>query len=168
MISLRLAILKDLVEALRQVSRQAGYNTDLGQIVREYQGTDPDEAEGYFGAGDHGAVVELRSGSRAEASGYTTADLQFYVHVWARFTPSRAGSISALEALEPAIVDVERAVLVDDSRGGLAVGTQPESFTITEDGDGKSVVWCHYVVRVQYQHDYEDPRALGLLSGEES
>lgn len=162
MTSRRIAIVRDIVRTLEGVTRAGGYETDIGTRVEEFLGSDVER----LGSGPAGCVVELQGGTRTEAATMTRAQLDLVIHAWVRFAATRPGSRSGLDAIEPAITDVERALLVDACRGGLAIDTTMSAFRVTEDADSIGVAWVHWQVRVDYYHDHDDPRSwAGVMGG---
>lgn len=156
--SIRHRVAEHLLETLRGIRTDAGFATDLGANVQRGFRV-PDEV-GLFGFGDLAALVDLRSGRRGrEMPGVARSTLSLVVHVWVGLGAVQGGDVWF--AIDQAVTDVEVALSIDESRGGLATDTRLQSFDFAPEGDGSAGWWVDYGVEIELAHDFTDPRSLG-------
>lgn len=152
--TIRSRIVAHLVETLQGVTVAQGYRTDLGAQVEVVL-----ERDSRFGDGRYGAVVQPESGTRRDAQEIATEVLQLTIAAWGSLSsdPATRQLPNGWEVIDALCSDVEQALVVDTSRGGLAHDTRLVSWQWQPADNDEFTVWVSWQVQVDYDHRFEDP-----------
>jgi hypothetical protein len=143
--SVRERILANIAEALRGISRQNGYETDVARVEREHRD---------FTGEDFPLLVVSEPDESYEESPNDLITVMMQVMVRGTLRMRGSDKSTPIGAL---MQDVYAALIVDPKRGGGSVNCYPlSSKTAVDESDG---LWGHlqYVWQVHYRHERLDP-----------
>ena len=147
--SVRELITADIQTVLNTITIANGYDNDLSGWAIRLDMTEDDYtlpmAMVWFGGEE----------KRYDQSDALTCEAQYGIRV-----VMRDGTASLSTVLDSYITDLERALMVDATRGGRAIDTLLRGHTVFEPIDDESTHGAIVDVAVRYRHDIEDPRVV--------
>lgn len=151
--SIKERIMQNVVEALSTISIANGYENDIASIQR--QGLDvlslKDVPLLYVFDGEDLVMRDKKTFP------HTYRRLELYVSVAAR-PDSNVESRSGSTVLNSLLSDVERCLMADRTRSGLAIGTDSPDWMEAAFEDDMPHLAKALRFTIDYRHDHQDPR----------
>ena len=147
--SIREDIINDVVSTLTGITVGGGYNNDIAVVTR-----DTARFEHFDTTTEYPVAIvvwgsETKEGKDASYF-YLEADLNIIIR----------GAVYATTDLETALnnflEDIEKALCVDDTRGGKAAFTAPLSITVYS-GNNENILVFDYVFLIRYYYPFGSP-----------
>lgn len=149
--------MKHLQSTLEAITVANGYATTLNAVERVLQrGQSSQPPMAYVLEGDDDANQGPIFGADSLLSRTLNVGVVLVVQ-----QDEDTDSRSASEAMNSLIADVQKAVQVDHSRGGLAVNTEESSVSAVQIEEGLPVLSSTIAYRVSYRHRRTDPTIGG-------
>lgn len=146
-------ILENLKTALSGVTAANGYANDIQSVQRWRQ-------QGNSLASVPCAVINAGPEEKDPVPNpYMTCRLTVYIDVWTRQDDSDPQSTDTL--LNSLLGDIEKAVMLDITRGGYAKDTNIKSNTLFETLEGQPYSGIVMEIEIVYQHKQGDPEVAG-------
>lgn len=150
MSSIRSAIASNIITALQAIQTGNGYANTVQSVFLWRDNLASTLDTPFINVA---ALYETKAeGPHPALSCYLNASIECYI----AFTPEDGDVVSGWTAIEPLIADVEKAILADNTRGGNAITTFVDGWSIPpQEREGLLVATVN--VRVQYRHQWKDP-----------
>jgi hypothetical protein len=156
--SVREQIMKNLQSTLQTITVENGYANTLNAVERVLQqGQSSQPPMAYVLEGDDSVVP---GGPLFGADRLLARQLNVGVVVVVQ-QDETVDARSASEVMNSLIADVQKAVQVDYSRGGLAINTEETSVSAVQIEEGMPVLSSTIVYEITYRHRRTDPTLVG-------
>ena len=155
--SVREQIVKHIQTTLQGITVANGYGntlTAVERLLQRGQTTQPPMA--YVLEGDDEASV----GTIFGAAGLISRSLQVGIVLVVQ-QDDDVDARSASEVMNSLIADVQKALQVDHTRGGLAINTEETSVSAVQVEEGMPVLSATVEYRIAYRHSRVDPTQAG-------
>lgn len=142
----------DLAQALRSIRVAGGYATDLGILVEDELG--PTERHG---SGLAGAVVGIETVTSSSAAETSLETVDVIIQAWHAFRrPAQVGDASPRTLAARMARDIEKAIKIDYTRGGIASDTAVLSWAPEPDPADGAIVWLSFKARITLLRSWDD------------
>lgn len=142
----------DLSDALRQIRAANGFFTELGNAVEDELA---DVAR--HGSGPAGVVVGIESVSSTDVAETALEQVVVLLTAWHSYQrPTPEGGLTPRQIAARVARDLEAALKVDYTRGGLCADTVPIGWSPTPDPAEGAIVWVTFRVRLTLVRAYGD------------
>ena len=148
--SVKESILANIKTALQAISIANGYNNDIAGGVQRYKQTGNDLAV-------LPTIIIIQGPEKKDPkAGYdrTNVHLSVFILVWARDAEGGADTDTVVNSL---VLDIEKALMADESRGGNAVDTNVTDVEPLDSDEGQPFCGAILEVDIHFRHLVTDP-----------